>query len=350
MTKRKIFVADVRSHNSNGKRTGHFVYLAEMYKKIFNDSCDVLIAGGPVYLNHFTNKELCLLPYDVSGTSIIDKWHTMLNAIVLFKRAKGEIIVMQQASVITYFVAIALFYRKTSKLFMIQYSNEGVRTFFRRCLYGLIKKKIDGTICPNNIVGKIYGIPYLAIPDYIYIESNVESKKSICKDKIFDFCVLGRISPEKEVVEVVNHLKNKGFKIIIAGLPQTKLLEEELKLACRGDNNILLKLDYLDDETYQHYISISKFSILNYHAEYSLRSSGVVFDMIFNNTPVVGRKCTALQLIKEYELGYLYEDLSDFCPNEFLKESKYDKYIQNIYKYKEKHKLYVQQLKSFIKP
>ena len=71
--------------------------------------------------------------------------------------------------------------------------------------------------------------------------------------------------------------------------------------------------------------------------------------MIFNNVPVVGRKCTALQLIKEYELGYLYEDLPDFCPNEFLKESKYDKYIQNIYKYKEIHKLYVQQLKSFVK-
>ena len=350
MIKKNLFIADLRSHNSNGKRTGHYVPLAEMYQKIFGDTYDVFIAGGPVYRSHFKEKDLCLLPYNVSGTSLRDKWHTLKNAMALFKMAKGEIIVLQQATVVTCILALALFYRRTSKLYMIQYSDEGVRTWLRRFIYRFARNKIDGTICPNDKVGKAYGIPYLSIPDYLYVEDKYLEKNFSYKEKIYDFCILGRISPEKGVIDVIKYLKDTDYKIIIAGQPQTSEIENQLEVLCKNQKNIILEIGYLDNDKYLHYLSMSKYCILNYLGEYSLRSSGVVYDMIFNNVPVVGRKCTALQLIKEYELGYLYEDLSDFCPNEFLKESKYDKYIQNIYKYKEKHKLYVQQLKSFIKP
>lgn len=42
------------------------------------------------------------------------------------------------------------------------------------------------------------------------------------------------------------------------------------------------------------YLEASKYAILNYSGEYSNRSSGVVFDTLFNGVPVIGKKCQYL--------------------------------------------------------
>ena len=45
--------------------------------------------------------------------------YPLKNAIKLFKEAEGGIIVLQQSAVQTYFVALALFYRRKSRLYLM---------------------------------------------------------------------------------------------------------------------------------------------------------------------------------------------------------------------------------------
>ena len=139
--KKTLYIVDLRSHCVNGISTGHFFSVAAMYQQLFDNSYDVVVAGGPVYKKRFKDEELLLLPYNICGATLKDKWRTMKNAIKLFKKAKNQTIIIQQGTVITAFIAIALFYHRTSKLFMIQYSNEGVRSFFKRLIYRFAKNK-----------------------------------------------------------------------------------------------------------------------------------------------------------------------------------------------------------------
>ena len=349
MSKKRLFIADLRSHANKGKTVGHFAFVAKMYRKMFGDLYDVKVAGGPAYRNHFTGEELCELPHNVSNTTIRDRWHVMKNAIKLFKEAEDEIIVLQQAAVQTCFVALALFYRRKSRLYLIQYSDESLKSRLSRFLYRLIRHKVDGILCSSEVVGKRFGRPYLVTPDYIYLE---DEKTPLTKyeDKKYDFCVLGRISPEKCVPEVVDRFKEERSSLLIAGSPQTKELENELLERGKNRPNIHLDLGFLDAAAYNAYLENSKYCILNYGGPYlhSVRSSGVVFDMLFHDVPIIGTKCEAFRFIEEYQMGRLYKDLSAFRIEDVLDESTYEGFRKNIVKYKDHHKTYLQQLRAFV--
>ncbi len=349
MNKKRLFIADLRSHADKGKTVGHFAFVAKMYRKMFGDLYDVKVAGGSAYRNHFTGEELCELPHNVSNTTIRDRWHVMKNAIKLFKEAEGGIIVLQQSAVQTYFVALALFYRRKSRLYLIQYSDESLKSRLSRFLYRLIRHKVDGILCSSELVGKRFGRPYLITPDYIYLE---DEKTPLTKyeDKKYDFCVLGRISPEKCVPEVVDRFKNEQCNILIAGNPQTKELGDEIRGLCEGRSNITLDLGFLDAGTYENYLKDSRYCILNYGGPYvdSARSSGVVFDMLFHDVPVIGTRCGALEFVERHQMGRLYTDLSAFRIEDVLDESTYEGFRKNIAKYKDLHKTYLQQLRAFV--
>ncbi len=349
MSKKRLFIADLRSHSDKGKTVGHWAFVAKMYRKIFGDLYDVKVAGGPAYRNHFTEEELCELPHNVSNTTIRDRWHVMKNAIKLFKEAEGGIIVLQQAAVQTYFIALALFYRRKSRLYLIQYSVESLKSRLGRFLYRLIRHKVDGILCSSEVVGKRFGRPYLVTPDYIYLK---EEKSPLTKyeDKKYDFCVLGRISPEKGVPEVVGRFKNEQCNILIAGNPQTKELGDEIRCLCEGRSNIHLDLGFLDAGTYENYLKDSRYCILNYGGPYvdSARSSGVVFDMLFHDVPVIGTRCGALEFVERHQMGRLYTDLSAFHIEDVLDESTYEGFRKNIAKYKDHHKIYLRQLRAFV--
>ena len=348
MRKQKIYIADIRSNSNEGRSTGHFIPVAKMYQSIFKDDNQVLVAGGPIYNKYFEKDELCQLPFNVSTTSLKDKFHTMKNCIRLFKEAKGQTIVLQQSSVVTSFIGILLFYHCTSKLFLIQYSNEGLVSSIGKILWPLIKHKVDGIICPTESLGSQFDVPYCVVPDYIYTGNTENVQKKVYEDTIYDFCMLGRISPEKGVVECARKFAGTKYKLIIAGRPQNKELENELKDICSPASNIKLILDYISDEQYHDFLNKSKYAILNYQAEYSVRSSGVIFDMLFNDTPVIGSNCSTLEIIQTKKLGYIYEYLESFDPHLLMNQDKYIEFLKNIGIYKHEHKNYLNKLKSFI--
>lgn len=344
-----IVFADVRSHCApEGISTGHYVPIARMYQRIFADTCHFSIAGGPVYRQYF--KDLLLLPHNVCGTSIHCKYQLFRNCISLFRRTKNKTIIIQQASDITVHLAIALFYRKTTKLFLIRYSDTSINSWAKRMIYSLCKKKVDGIICPNDDVGKKFDRPYLAIPDVIYLGNGVSSSNE-SMDTCYDFCILGRIAEEKGVVDVARWIANRNWRLVIAGKPQTEDLRNQIKQVCAGASNITLKLDYLKDDEYRKILSSSRYAFLNYKKEYSIRSSGVVYDTLFAGVPVIGTRCTALQFVEDNNVGYLYnrlEDIDDDRISKLLSDEEYRQYVANIEPYRDTHSKYKNQLIRFI--
>lgn len=344
--KQKLIIADIRSNSVQGKSTGHYIPVARNFQEMFQSS-QCKVAGGPVYKQYFLDEDLICLPYNISGTTLCDKWHTMKNCIRLFNEGRDKIIVLQQSSAVTSFIGIVLFYHLRSKLLMIQYSTTGINSLLKRMLYRMAKNKIDGVICPNKEVGEAYGLPYCVVPDYIYIKKEMDCILPF-SERLYDLCVVGRISPEKGVVEVAQNLKNTKYKIVIAGRPQTQELYDELIYICSNANNIELHLGYIEDKDYDYYIRQSRYSILNYTEEYSVRSSGVVFDMIFRNTPVIARRCKSLQFIEDENMGVVYDTLEAIKLDLLFNEVWYQEKLTGIVIYKQKHQKYIQLLREFI--
>lgn len=343
-----IYIADIRSNVINGKSTGHFIPVARMYKEILQNDCNLKIAGGPIYKKYFNEESLFQLPYNISNTRLKDKILSMKNCIKLFKQAKGETIILQQASVITAFIGILLFYHKKSKLFLIQYSTEGVKSPIGKFIYKHIKHKIDGVICPNDEVGKAFDRPYCVVPDYLY--TNTENKNSFTKyeEKKYDFCMIGRMCREKGMLEAAHFLRNQPYQVLIAGRPENEQLAQEMKDACHNAPNITLIMDYISEEDYKRYLNESRYCILNYSGEYSQRSSGVVFDTLFADVPVIGRECKALDFIKQKRLGLLFNNINNFVPDVVLSKEKHEQYINNIKEYRLEHHIYIKKLIQFV--
>jgi len=348
MTKYRLFVSDIRSNEVNNIIGGHFVTIARMYSELFAGVCKVSVAGGPVYNKYFKSEEVYRLPYNVSGTSLNDKWHSFLNARHLFRKAKGQIIVMQQSTDVTSHLAIALFYHGKSRLYMIRYGTVGINSIYKRLIYMLCRNKVDGIICPNDEVGRAYGRPYCVVPDYIYISDGDERKQKTYNEKEYDFCMIGRIAPEKGIIEAARKLRNTEYKVLIAGRPQNADIITDLHDICDDASNIDLRLEYVSDDDYIHYLNNSRYAILNYTDEYSVRSSGVVFDALFNGVPVVGRRCKALKFIEDLGLGLLFDDLSEVEPKEILRECYYSDCLKAIKEYKQRQRLYIDKLQKFI--
>lgn len=344
---KEIIIADIRTNTLAGVVTGHFVYLAKLYQKIFSKKYVVKVAGGPAYLKSFSETELLLLPYNINGTTIKDKINSFRNCKRLFREAAGKTIILQQSSVVTAFVAIALFYCGKSKLLLIQYSNAGVSNLVKRFIYYLAKKSIDGVICPNENVGKAYGLPYIVVPDYIYI-GDADFPSIPFREKQYDFCIIGRLSHEKGVPNVIKFFKKTDYKVLIAGKPQNEALGEEIRKECEGAANIELHLGYINDEDYLRYIQQSRYSVLNYQGEYSVRSSGVVYDMLFNGTPVVGCRCSALKFIEEKGLGLIYDDINNIDFPRLMDVEFYNWCQKNIVEYRKSHQQYKEKLIKFI--
>lgn len=345
---KKIIIADILSNTIDGKSTGHYFALARNYLEIFGNDC--LVAGGPVYKDAFPEDKLYVLPnnnMDGSGRLKL-RLRTFANARKLFKEAKGNIIVLQQCTTITTFLCIILFYRKKNgRLFLIQYSLEGFRNILGRFFYKLAKRKIDGLICPNNEVGEAYQIPYCVVPDYIYTgENRIENMDY--EEKKYDFCMVGRISKEKGVPEVVRYFANTPYKVIIAGRPTSKELEDEVVAASKNVKNVTTILDFVSEEDFRKYLRESRYAILNYQGEYSNRSSGVVYDNIFSGVPIIGKRCKALNFIGKYGIGYLYDSIKDFAPQEVLDYSKYEEYQSRIMDYRKTHEDYKKKLAGFL--
>lgn len=349
--KKRVVIADIHSKNENGKCTGHFFFFAENYKNALEKDYNVVVAGGPVYKQRFSDDCLLDLPFDyiVGKSKLFNTIRSLCNAFVLFRKVEsGDIVVMQQARPVTSFVGILLFCNSKCSLFSVQYSKHFLSKKIFRLIYNLTKKYISGILCPNDEVGKAYDLPYLVIPDYIYVDKMYDDCNVSYEDKEFDFCVVGRLNKDKGIIEVAKYFRNKKYKLLIAGNVEDISYGDEIIHVCKDCNNIILKIGYLNDKEYNSYIRRSRYSILNYQSEYSQRSSGVVYDFIFNNVPIIGRKCGAFDFVCRNNLGSVYEDMNSYDWASLFDATIYGYYLESIRKYKLTHIQVIYNLEKFL--
>ena len=347
---KRLIVADIKSFNNEGRSTGHYFAVAQNYLENFSRIYKVLVAGGPIYNTKFKKENLFQLPCETNTINgrAKNKWKFLRNSIFLFKNTSpNDIIVMQKCGIITTFIAIVLFAKKRrNNIFMIEYDTTALNSKFKRIIYSIAKKKIRGFICPNETVGTSYNLPYCIVTDYIYSKLKQTVTPSF-KDKIYDFCIVGSIWPDKGVVEVAEKLKDSKYKLIIAGKPCNERIKNQLELLSKDSPNITLNLGYISDEDYTNYIINSKYCILNYQGCYNERSSGVILDVLFMNVPVLAHRCKATSFVEKENAGFLYNDLDEINIDEILSERFYNTYIEGIKKFISKQKLYKENLIRF---
>lgn len=343
--RKRVFIADIKSHRKEAM-TGHYISVARNYKEVLGERYDVVIAGCETFRQGFKDEEMLKLPYANNGNYKRSKLETFLNSIVLFWKARGSIIVLQQSTSITSFICILFFYWMTSDLYVIQYDTDSIRSKIGKMLWFLMRWKVKGLICPSERIGMAYGIDYLVVTDYIFAQGYIlpvpyEYRK-------WDFSAVGNITKDKGTLEIVDFLASQGKKVLIAGRIAEPELEPKLTELLNKYPNLEHHIGFVAKEDYINYIRYSKYCLLNYTGRYHDRSSGVVLDIIFNGTPVLGAKCEALSIIEKYDIGLLYHSYFDINFNLLFNRRKYENLLNQIIAYGFVQSDYKQQIQSFI--
>lgn len=344
---KRLVIADITSLNKNGQVFGHFDKVARMYKSILKKEFEVVIAGGPIYST--IDLDTIMLKYDndvsLMNTIVqrmIVKLKEVLNGILLLKQKNNDIIIFQAYSIKS--ILIALFFLKDKKdIYLIQYKNE-LNSKITRALYKLVNKKITGIICPNESVGISYNKRYLVVPDYICTQDIVIETN----DKKYDLGMFGIMSEGKDVEDIVNTFKNTNYKIMIAGYFSD--ISRYNELVNKKSENIQIINKYLSDTEYNEYIKNSKYVILPYKDYYKSATSGVIFDVLFNYVPVITKAYDTFKIIKDYDIGILYNStLKEIEEKNILDEKLYNNYISNIKKFINENKSQANKVINFLK-
>lgn len=346
---KRLIIADVKSYNNNGKSVGHYFAVAKNYLDLYSDCCKVLVAGGPIFKTNFNEQNIFLLPYDFipSKNWLKSKWRVLMNCRFLFKHAAAEdIIVMQHSGASTTLLGIALFSNKKNNINLIQYDTDALSSLSKRIIFRLAKYKIKSILCPNQYIADAYGLPNCVVTDYIYSKNACRNKISF-ENKKYDIAIIGCICPDKGVIEAAKILVKTGYRVIIAGKAE-KQLADELYEICEKAENIELQIGYISNDDYYGYIRNSRFCILNYHGVYENRSSGVVLDILFNGSPIIGHKCKALNFISTSKVGYLFDDINDVDFGGIINKEMYEKYQKEIAKYLDSQKKNKQKVVEFL--
>ena len=185
----KVILADPISWTQNGVQGGHYRAVAENYAAVFED-LDFAIAGGPIYENWC--DKLLKLPCNQSSNvgHLKNKIAALRNCRALFRKAGEAAVVLQSVGFATELLGILLFADQKSKVFLIQYQPLSSRSLFCRILYFLARRKLRGVICPNDEVGRSFGVAYCIVPDYIYVGDR-ESILNTGDEPQYDFTSVG---------------------------------------------------------------------------------------------------------------------------------------------------------------
>jgi len=346
---KRLIIADVKSYNNNGKSTGHYFAVAQNYQDLYSDYCEVKVAGGPIFKTKFDKKDLFLLPHDFIPNKnwLKSKWQVLMNCRYLFKHTLTEDkIVIQQSGLSTAILGIALFAKRKSNIYVIAYDTDAVASPIKKMIYKLAKHKIKGLLCPHEHVANAYGIPNCIITDYIYAKKEIVPVTTF-ENKKYDIAIIGSICHGKGVPEAAKVLTKKNCRVLIAGKAD-KHLADKLHEICDIANNIELQIGFVSYENYYKYIREARFCLLNYHGVYEDRSSGVALDIIFNGTPILGHRCTALNFVEEENVGLLFDDINKFDFSILLQKDNYSNYLNGITSYLTKQKEFMKNIIEFL--
>jgi len=324
----KLVIADTKSYNKNGKSTGHYFAVAKNYQEALEDYFQVEVAGGPIYSMSF--GEYQKLRYDsIEGKSgIINKLHTIQNTVQVINNNEDAIIILQSNAVVTTFLGL-LFSKHHPQIYSIQYNLMALDSPLKKGIYRLAKNRIKGILCPRDDIGKAYDKPYCVVPDYYVTQTKID-KNMIESGKEYDIGIVGIITEDKGVIKAIEVLCKTSLSVVIAGSPANEDIRKRIISICKDYNNIKLVLDYISEEEYDKYIRVSRYCVLNYSEAYSNHSSGVVYDILYRGTPIIGRRCGFLDFIEENRIGYLYKDIQDFEWKVVRDENAYQNIIKQL--------------------
>ena len=346
---KKLIIADVKSSNNHGKCTGHYFAVAQNYLDLYQSVCEVKVAGGPIFATRFKKDNLFPLPYDFKSTKnkLLNKWKVLQNCRHLFRNTSiDDIIILQQSGLSTAIMGIALFAARKRNIYLIAYDTEAVTSFTKRLIYQFAKSKIKGVLCPNKSVADAYGISNCIVTDYIY----PEDKKTIpiaYENKKYDIAIVGSIWPDKGVLEAVKCLSKTQYRVLVAGKGD-KTITKQIEDICKSAENIELHIGFVKDEDYCKYIRQARFCMLNYRGVYENRSSGVVLDILFNGTPIIGHRCKALNFVENENVGILFDIIENFDFSITHNKNLYISLMDGITNYLYKQKLYKQKVIDFL--
>lgn len=345
---KRLIIADILSARTNGKLEGHYATVAQNYIDIFGGIYDVYVAGGPVYRGKF--QKYIALPYDTNKnvSGIRNKFHVLKNYYEVMKHEKDSIIVFQCSAVATLMVGLFLKRPRKKNIYLIQYDLQMTSSKVKKLFLSLIRKNIKGVICPGQEIGEKLSIRYCVVPDYIYL-NKIEYNADMSYE--FDFGIYGILAKGKGVLEAAKVIAGTPYTIRIAGkvgtLPEDKNMIEELSRLAQISKNIKLEIGYLSDSEYLKKIQKTKYCILNYDESYAMRSSGVIFDSLFNCRPVLARKRKYVQFVEDKQIGVIYSSIEKVNLEAVLSEDFYSQLQVNILQYLKEQKGYKDSLISF---
>lgn len=347
---KRLIIADVKSNNNNGKCSGHYFAVAHNYLKLYGDCSEVKVAGGPIFKTAFNESQMFPLPHDsIVGTNqIINKLRTLKNCRFLFRNTtKEDVIVFQHSGASTTFMGIALFGSKKNNIYVIQYDTDAISSPLKRVIYRFAKPKIKGFICPSQRIALSYGINGCIVTDYIYSKNTINEGMQY-DDRVYDIAIVGSISPDKGVVESVKALSTTNLRVLVAGQADSQQSEALVKIS-NSAHNITLALGFVGNEEYYGYIRQAKYCMLNYHGVYEDRSSGVVLDILFNGTPILGHRCKALQFVEDENVGLLFDDVESFDFSVLYDKDIYRSLQVGICSYLDKQRVYKQDVINYLR-
>jgi len=186
------------------------------------------------------------------------------------------------------------------------------------------------------------------VPDYCVTKDVIKKLPERVDGKKYDFSMVGLFTEDKGTVEAVSKLAGTNVKVLVAGRPDTQDIEDRLKEVCASCENVQLELGYVSEERYDSIIRCSHYCVLNYTDAYSTHSSGVVFDILYRGTPIVGRICESLRFVAENNLGFVYNSIGEVDFSRLLDASKEEGYLSHIRAYLENETFVAKKIYGFL--
>lgn len=349
MEKRRVIIADISSVKIGKSNFGHYRKVSGMYQKMLKGMFEVCVAGGPIYMDQISETAGIRLPFDVELDNLRSAWGRMvfkirsiINGRRLFKAAEDAVVICQPYSFLSWMISI-LFAKKSTRIYLIEYRDE-LDKKVNRILFSIAKKKIAGVLCPNQEVGDRYGIPYLVVPDYIDCEEHCNKTK---EDFLYDFGMVGIMSEGKDIEDVIRTFSNTRYRVLIAGYFGNQ--DSFQRYVQQKTENIVLVNRYLSETEYRDFFEQVRYVILPYKESYRNASSGVIFDVLFHQKPVITKNFPNFQFVNNYHIGILYhKTLKELDIERLLSQEFYRGMQSRIGNYLKDNKKSIQRIAEFL--
>jgi len=351
--KKTIIIAETigKYDSESGRPFGHYLEFFRQYSLMLSVYFRIVISASPRYKNclisdlcesfiplletEYKNKPNFFHRVKIVGTQMLNIWKVLLNA--------GDIILFQSIDSVWGFLPL-IFYFGKKQIYFVLYKdliNRGSKTksWIKRMIFSLAGRRIAGIISGTKAVGALYksfSIPVLVVPDYVKIVDECAKKQSheIDTERHYDIAILGINSRSKDLTDVVESFKHSKYRVIIAGKFTDDVYYEEIRDLISDAENIILINKYIPEETFGNILHNARYVLLPYLSNaYGAQSSGVFYDALYAEKPVICRETDFFMSVSEQKLGLVYHSTVRECIPLLDNHSLYNSFESNIRTY-----------------